>query len=370
MTGTKTQDNPFNPGFGRIPPLFLDREELTGNIAAGLDNINSPYRTTLISGVRGCGKTVLMADVCSAFASRRGWIVVNLSTGPNLMRTLISTLYDRAQPAIQKLFKSITGMKVSALGLQLEYDNKSPGPVSYQVILENMLRKLKQKKISLLVAIDEVSATESVKEFSSIYQIMLRENLDIALIMTGLPKNISELQNDEVLTFLLRSERIDLEPLSLYSIKQKYRDAFENGGRSISEDATNRLTILSAGYAYAFQLLGFLIWETGADTIDIPLIESIIPEFKTRLYRNVYTKIYEDMSPIDRQFVRAMAHSDLQDIPMRTICESLGKTNSYISAYRKRLLDSQVITSAEYGTVRFSLPFFKDFVIERETLYG
>ncbi|MEE6635677.1 hypothetical protein PS396_06500 [Limosilactobacillus pontis] len=39
--------------------------------------------------------------------------------------------------------------------------------------------------------------------------------------MAGLPSKVSELQNDDVLTFLLRSQRIYLELLSLLTIKNK-----------------------------------------------------------------------------------------------------------------------------------------------------
>lgn len=41
-------------------------------------------------------------------------------------------------------------------------------------------------------------------------------------MMTGLPKNVSELQNNDVLTFLLRSGRIPLGPLDALDIQFRY----------------------------------------------------------------------------------------------------------------------------------------------------
>ena len=48
--------------------------------------------------------------------------------------------------------------------------------------------------------------------------------------MTGLPNKLSELQNDDVLTFLLRSARMQLSSLDLLSIKHSYQDTFAKKG--------------------------------------------------------------------------------------------------------------------------------------------
>ena len=44
----------------------------------------------------------------------------------------------------------------------------------------------------------------------------LREKYNISLVMTGLPSEVSELQNDNVLTFLLRSGRLTLTPVDAF----------------------------------------------------------------------------------------------------------------------------------------------------------
>jgi len=45
--------------------------------------------------------------------------------------------------------------------------------------------------------------------------------------------------------------------------------------------------------------------------------------------------------------------------------EETGKSNAYLSNYRARLLDSQIIRQTSYGYVGFVLPFFREFVNER-----
>ncbi|EID83905.1 hypothetical protein MSI_27140 [Treponema sp. JC4] len=76
--------------------------------------------------------------------------------------------------------------------------------------------------------------------------------------MAGLPQNVSELQNDNQLTFLLRAPRITLEPLDSSNVRFNYKKKFEKGGRTIDEKALDKMTKACSGYAYAFQLLGWL----------------------------------------------------------------------------------------------------------------
>ncbi len=117
-----------------------------------------------------------------------------------------------------------------------------------------MLEKLQDKGMHLLAAIDEVTANRQIRLFASIYQIMICRGFPISLIMTGLPRNISELQNDKVLTFLLRSARIDLPMLNDVNVQYSYKETFEKG-----------------------------------------------------LFRNAYAQIYEESSRMDREFLKAAA---------------------------------------------------------------
>lgn len=49
-------NNPFNPSFGRIPEIFLNRGQLIDNVTDELANPNSPYKISIVYGTRGVGK--------------------------------------------------------------------------------------------------------------------------------------------------------------------------------------------------------------------------------------------------------------------------------------------------------------------------
>ena len=85
--------NPFNPGFGKKPEIFLDRQLLIQKVTDELENPNSPYRTSLIYGLRGSGKTAFLTDASTAVAAKKGWIVLNLAMSDSILPNLIVELY-------------------------------------------------------------------------------------------------------------------------------------------------------------------------------------------------------------------------------------------------------------------------------------
>ncbi|EFG55214.1 hypothetical protein LA664_01140 [Lactobacillus amylolyticus] len=81
-----------------------------------------------------------------------------------------------------------------------------------------MFSRLKDNGTKVLITIDEVKSNKELKKFASYYQLLNRQDHPVALMMAGLPENISELQNEDVMTFLLRDKRIALSSLNLIQI--------------------------------------------------------------------------------------------------------------------------------------------------------
>ena len=65
------------------------------------------------------------------------------------------------------------------------------------------------------------SFCEYIRIFASSFQIFLRQDQPIFLLMTGLYENIYDLQNDKSLTFLYRAPKLLLEPLNYTSVRNK-----------------------------------------------------------------------------------------------------------------------------------------------------
>ncbi|GEA99597.1 hypothetical protein LBR02_21620 [Levilactobacillus brevis] len=91
----------------------------------------------------------------------------------------------------------------------------------------------------------------------------------------------------------------------------------------------------------------------------------ILDYYISDLYRNVYYKVYHEMTEKERQFVQAMVKVGHPKVKAQEIGHQMGQKPGYISVYRRKLIDDQIIMPASYGYVQFMLPFFDRFVEEQ-----
>lgn len=164
--GVRSIENPFSPSFGLVPPIYLDRNQHLALLLRELGKPLSPYRTTLIYGVRGAGKTALLTDVINQLNQQKDWIVVDLSTKTEMLNTLIDTLnLALGTPLNQTLTKG--GISLPGLGVEIKGDQEEQ--MATQVRLTQALSKLKKRKRKLLLVIDEVAPTREVVQLAALY---------------------------------------------------------------------------------------------------------------------------------------------------------------------------------------------------------
>ena len=110
------QHDPFMPTFGRQPQLFLDREMLLNDyIIEILDSgveINTPYQTTMISGVRGIGKTVFLSEIEKEFKQLNNWIVVDVHNTNDILKQIISQLRKKSKLNLTEIESELQQMKI------------------------------------------------------------------------------------------------------------------------------------------------------------------------------------------------------------------------------------------------------------------
>ncbi|WP_373841720.1 AAA family ATPase [Limosilactobacillus sp.] len=357
--------NPFNPSFGIQPTVLLNRSEILQKLVASIKDLNTPYRTTLIYGTRGVGKTVFMNEVGKQISQDDNWLVLHLIIGNNMIGRLVDLLYQKAATPLQKLLDQISGVQFSIGGISFDHSSsRVQSTTNYQILLEKMLKILKEHQQNVLVMIDEAQDVPGMVELASVYQVLISEGLPISIIMTGLPKNVQELQNNHVLTFLLRSGRVNLSPLNFFDIRAQYQYELTKRDPNIKPEVVRRVAQLVDGYAYAFQLMGYLLWQSPGKRITNQTVDQILPQYQAQLSRNAYSKMMEELSPVDQQFVIAAARADQYPVSVAYLGKKLKRNPGYIGVYRRRLIDSQIIAPAGYGHLKFALPLFKKFVIE------
>lgn len=346
--------NPFTLMFGQKPLQFISRLSQTDAILG--DFLEEPVSSHIyiLTGVRGSGKTVMMTTISQKIAENSDWIVIELNPTRDLLQGLAARLYDHSD--LQHIFFNAK-LNLSAFGIGVTIDG-APPVADIETALKKMLEQIQKAGKKVLITIDEVVNNENVRIFTSAFQIFVRQNLPIFLLMTGLYDNIYDLQNEETQTFLYRAPKIILDPLNYTAVRSQYQKVFD-----ISTEEAEKMAALVKGYPFAFQVLGSLYWNHRTEPSE-DLISDILPEYDQYLSEYVYEKIWSEMSEQDRKIVAVLA--DHGEIKIKDLREKLeGMSSEKFSVYRDRLKRKGVISTENYGKVSLILPRFSEFVKDR-----
>ena len=195
------------------------------------------------------------------------------------------------------------------------------------------------------MTIDEVSNTKSMREFASTYQIMIREELPFYLIMAGLYKNVHDLENEDNLTFLYRTPKLEMKPLNITLIRDRYGKIFD-----ISADKAMEMAIITKGYAFAYQALGKYVWENEAHELS----DEVLFYFDEALSHYVYEKIWSELSATDKKYMEYIITKE--EIEVSEILKLASCKPNEFSQYRKRLAEKGLIDISHHGKIKFTLP--------------
>ena len=345
------RENPFSLDFGMKPSLYIPRYEEQRKIIETFSSETPSAHIFLLTGARGSGKTVLMTSVSAQLRESSKWIHIDLNSEGDLLNTMASAIYQSIKAKLPRL-----KLNVSLGGFQVEMEQQEKY-YDVQTDLDTMLRTLEKRKIRVLITIDEVYNAQNIRLFTSYFQHCLRENLSVFVLMTGLYKNIRALQNNRSQTFLKRAPKINLSALNSVRIAQKYKEIFE-----IDQETAAEMARLTAGYSYGFQILGYLVYDAGKNKPD----EHILSEYKLYLEESSYDKIWEELSAAERKVAAAIAKAK-DNAAVKDVRELLDIDSNSFSTYKDTLIKSGLLSlSSAYGHVNFCLPFFREYILEKE----
>lgn len=333
--------NPFTLTFGKEPLNMIDREYQLSEIEESFLDENPTSQIYMITGIRGSGKTVSLTSLYKSFKARKDWIVIELNSSLDLLKQLVFELYET--PSLTKLFIDAK-IDLSFLGFGVTIQKSNP-IFTETTALERMLNELKNHNKKVLICIDEVTSNKDMRVFASTFQILIRHDLPLFLLMTGLPQEIYLLQNVDTLTFLYRAPKINLSKLNILSISNSYKETL-----NISDEEALELAKLSKGYAFAYQAIGNLYYKERK--MDLKKLDSILSE-------RVYEKIWMELPEREREIVKVIAegHSTIKEIR-----EIVNITSSDMSSYRNRLNKKGIIDISQRGKISFILPRFEDII--------
>lgn len=340
--------NPYTLTFGKEPAQYISRPGDREQILEDFLSERPSQQVYVIMGVRGSGKTVFMTELAKKIREYGEWIVVDLNPNqPDLLNQ--AAAYLSSVNEFASIFQKAK-LNFSLFGFGLEVDGTVP-IADIQVALQRMIRQLGKHGKRILFTIDEVTGSSQMKIFAFAFQQMLREDLPVYMLMTGLYQNVSDLENQDSLTFLYRAPKIVLSPLNRGAMASNYQ---ENIG--IPSDQALEMAKMTRGYSYAFQVLGYLLWQADGN------YANLVPTFRQYLEERSYEKIWSELSEKDRKIAAAVAHT--KSGSREEIRQYLGIRDNELNPYRKRLIRKGILDGSRRGFLTFVLPFFREFILD------
>ncbi len=350
--------NPFTTTFSKAPEYTYIHTEKTEEILGNFIYDRPSESVYKITGVRGSGKTVILAKIEEELKNNgdtyKNWLVFDVNPTRDTLAQ-IAVMLDKAGFGSKK--KKAMGINLSAsilgngagIGYTTENDNKL---FDVGVEIEEMLKVVQSKDKKILIGMDEIYKSDETVMFASEYGKWLRAGYPVYFVCTGLYENIQELSNVKNLTFFRRATTIKTEPLNTIRMAEMYKNKL-----NIDSKLARTMADTTKGYAYAFQELGALYFKKREDET----FEDVLSNLKTELFAYSYEKIWEEMSAEDRFLTKLLLEKE--EYKRDEVLKLMGKKAQNYSVYRDRLLKRGII-NAKQGYIGLALPYFADYVKE------
>lgn len=166
--------------------------------------------------------------------------------------------------------------------------------------------------------------------------------------MTGLYQNISLLENNKSLTFLYRAPKIYLDSLNMLAISNSYKEIF-----NINLLKSIKLAKFTCGYAYAYQLLGNLLYNEEVKDLN----EKIINKFDEIIYERAYKIIYSELTKGEKEILLSSIKSSIN----QDIINDCNISKAQLSIYKRNLILKGILVNNR-EKIEFALPRFKEFL--------
>lgn len=361
--------NVFEPAFGNKPDRIVGRNDELERIDNALGaRPGSRDRAMLIIGQRGMGKTALLLEIESR-AKRAGYVTARTAANENMLDSLVERLQINGREFVNDPKKQIRGMSADAFGFSigLTFSDEVRNNYGFQTKLGLLCDRLADCGRGVLLLVDEVRATSAeMRVLADAYQQLVGDGKNIAICMAGLPASISDVLNDDVLTFLNRASKIRLQAIGLASIRSYYASTFEAAGLSFAPGVLDRAVEATQGFPYLLQLVGYYLVDEigGGSEIDPAILDRALADARDDMQDNVFKPSLAALSRKDLEFLKSLARCVDADGVARVsdIGAALGKSNGYLQVYRRRLIDAGIVVSPRNGELQIVVPMLTEYL--------
>jgi DNA-binding transcriptional ArsR family regulator len=382
--------NPFMPGNGIEPRYLAGREEFIEFFERSLKSYEGGLpRNTVLSGLRGSGKTVLLRRF-KGLAESRNWIAIERefndrfsdenSFAEAIVKDIIEgatevSLARKAKQVGKKILDMIKPEELGAYGVTYKpfYKEKKHLLEDYlkEMLVKNWNAFKKSDKNGVVFLYDEFHTIKDSKQQKSYPLASLlgaisyaqRNGCKYYLCLGGLPIITSNLKDAKTYTERMFELR-QVENLAVDEAKKAIMNTLKSSAYQFEDKLIDKITEETGGYPYFIQFYGyFIIEEIGKKIITLKDFLGI----RSKIIKELDAGFFEDRvklaSSKERQILVAMAKAGMDEIEIKQIRKISKISHGVLMELLKRLIEKGLVYRAERGKYGFTLPLFREFLL-------
>lgn len=382
--------NPYTPNAGAEPEAIVGRDDqlelfdlLLARLARGRTE-----QSMIVTGLRGVGKTVLLGQFRSK-ALERDWVVVELEASKHddteFRRDISSRLraallelsprvrwtdrFTHAAAVLTSFTVSVDGAGAWSAGLDVDAAEGFADHADLSMDLTDVFLALgeaaKERDRGVVLLFDEVQFLSKLQLEALIGALhkMVQRKLPITMVAAGLPQ-IAELAGEakSYAERLFRFPEIrDLSPADARAAL--VRPALAEGV-TYSAGALDEAVVITGGYPYFIQELGYAIW-TVADGPEITLddVRAAQPAYEAKLDASFFRVRLDRTTELQRAYLRAMAELGPAAQKASDVADIMSRTSTNLGPTRAALISMGLLWTPQHGFAAFTVPHFDRFLV-------
>jgi len=282
------ENSPFTPGSPVPFELFVGRTRQIEELIRYISQIPSgKQENVFLVGDRGIGKSSLASFVRYYIATQMNILGIHVFLGRvNSLEEMVRHVFDQILKEIkgEAWFQDVTkffGKHIKEIGLfGISVTFAPPEQELRELVkqfpeaLHNLLKKVKEQKKGLFIALDDINGLAEKREFANWYKSFVDEvathykDFPVFIMLIGLPEKRDHLS--EIQPSLMRIFRVvEIEKLSNEEVSNFLSTAFEKAGLEIKPDAKELMVKYSSGLPLLMHEIGdATFWEDRDGIID------------------------------------------------------------------------------------------------------
>lgn len=382
--------NPYSPGAGIRPKSLVGREAEIESFEIAVQRLNQRRyeKSQILTGLRGVGKTVLLAEF-GYIAAQHRWVHQHIEATENMnlaadmakvtrRAALELSLKDKAAEPFNKMLATLKSFAIRyklpdnlgeiKVGVEPAVGLADSGDL--QDDLSDLLITLGELAVSkqrgVLITIDEVQYLDSENLGALIVALHLlsqqRDPLPIMVAAAGLP-SIAALAGEAKSYAERLFDYVAIGSLDEETTEQALVIPAEEEGVRWDERAVQEVQALTDGYPYFVQMFGSQAWRMAEDNRITPEdVEAGAVLAKEKLDSGFFRSRVERVADQERAYLRAMATLGPGPHKSAAVAKILKKKTSAVGVVRDKLIKKGLIYAPRHGDIAFTVPMFDEFM--------